>query len=143
MWCPNTKDKIPVMQCLNEPPKTELLRLFEIHVERGIEAKDKFCKNNKVGLRNLIAVMKKPNKLPKKSWLITLLSKVPGPSCEIFQPLYRPPVRPKPPQFATKALIDNRDGWYDNYALNVRILIFFIFDSQLDFWCCFMKGCSK
>ena len=57
----------------------------------GINRKEAFCEKNKVGLMNVLTLIERPGKKPDKAWLMLLLSKVPGPSADLFQKGYVPP----------------------------------------------------
>ena len=72
--------------------------------------------SHSVGLRNLVAALDgcPPDKWPRKDWLITLLAKVPGESCEIFQRNYKPPADAQPRRKAARqeVYVDNSDGFW-------------------------------
>ena len=69
---------------MNPPSKPVLIKLFTNAVYRGIREKTPFVIANREGLENLIKLLQSKVKWPEKEWLILLLAKVPGDSCEIF-----------------------------------------------------------
>ena len=87
------------------------MRLFQQGVKDGIEANDRFVVSNQDSLLVLIEEMKPVRKYPDKEWLIKLLSKIPGKSCEIFARNYVPPPRAVAP-IRRSVMMDNSDNFW-------------------------------
>ena len=64
VFCPHEKHKIVMLRCVNPPGISELKRIFKDAVDTAIVRKEKFVRENKVALLNLIALMDTKNRQP-------------------------------------------------------------------------------
>ena len=112
VWCPHVKYNIPLLSCVNPPSKRELTRLVKHHVTAALRQKDPFVTAHKPAFQELLKLLEKPTKSPNRDWLMTVLMKVPGKQCVIFQKGYKPPKKERVDE--QPVYIDNSDGFFDN-----------------------------
>ena len=63
LFCPQEKHKIPVLDPVNPPSKAELLHLLTVAVDDGLTQKKPFVIAHRLGLKNLLELMR---------WLVDL-----------------------------------------------------------------------
>lgn len=79
---------VPNLYVANPPPKEVLLKILKRAVREKIvsepEQDDKWN-----SILATLALIEEEGKLPDNDWIITCLSDVPGPDCEIFKKSYK------------------------------------------------------
>lgn len=72
----------------NPPPKEVLLKIFKKAArDKCIEDPENDSKRN--AILATLKLIETEGKLPDNEWIITCLSDVPGPDCEIFKKSYK------------------------------------------------------
>lgn len=110
-WCPNVKDGIVTLQCVNPPPKQILINYFKMGVHDAAEDNSLDAKTL-TSLRNLISYMEE-GYTPDNKYMFVLLSRYPGKSCEVFQKGYRYQA-PKRATNVDEYEYSNSDGFFDD-----------------------------